>query len=123
MQTIRIAQIVTFALCALLVEMACAQGQSRPKKETQPQQQRIEDCKKLAASKKGNERKNFIASCIKVDSGTLTAYSEQDKIKICNAKADQQRLQPNQRDGFVASCSKTIGRPDVVVRSESAAGR
>lgn len=69
------------------------------------QQQKMTDCNAQASAKqlKGDDRKTFMAQCLKAGGGTqLTA--QQQKMKDCNAQAGQQHLQGKDRKSFMSNC-------------------
>ena len=69
------------------------------------QQQKMVDCNAQATAKqlKGEDRKTFMAQCLKAGGGPqLTA--QQQKMKDCNAQAGQQHLQGKDRKTFMSGC-------------------
>lgn len=77
-------------------------------KDATPQQQRMADCNKTAGEKglKGDERKQFMSSCLsgKSDAKPAAASSQQDKMKACNAEASKQNLKADERKKFMSGC-------------------
>jgi hypothetical protein len=65
------------------------------------QQNKMGDCNKQAADKKGDERKAFMKSCL---SAKPAATSQQDKMKTCNA--DAKGMKGDERKAFMSKCLK-----------------
>lgn len=77
-------------------------------KQLTPQQQRMSECSKMAGEKglKGDDRKQFMSSCLsgKSEAGPAAASGQQDKMKSCNAEATKQNLKGDDRKKFMSSC-------------------
>jgi hypothetical protein len=78
------------------------------KKEPTAQQQRMADCNKKAGDKalKGDERKQFMSSCLsgKADETPAATSSQQNKMKSCNEEASKKSLKGDDRKKFMSTC-------------------
>jgi hypothetical protein len=96
---------IAASFAAVTATGACAADSA---KEATPQQQRMADCNKAAGDKglKGDERKQFMSSCLsgKTDAKPATASTQQEKMKACNAEAGKQNLKGDDRKKFMSSC-------------------
>src|SRR4249920_122418 len=91
-----IAALFAAALCAA---PAFAQDkQPAEKKEMTEQQKRMGECNKQASAKsmKGDDRSQFMSSCLKGGG---------DKMAACNTQADEKKLHGAARDSFVKKCA------------------
>jgi hypothetical protein len=77
-----------------------------------PQQQRMADCNASATAGKyaGDQRKQFMSSCLKGETGgaaaTKTAAAPpSSKEKACMSEADQRKLAGAARTSFVKKCA------------------
>ncbi|MCP1374142.1 PsiF family protein [Dyella lutea] len=71
------------------------------------QQQRMADCNKQAAGKKGDERKAFMKSCLKGGAAAAPGkMTQQEKMKKCNADAKAKSLKGDARKSFMSTCLK-----------------
>lgn len=72
------------------------------------QQQRMVDCNKHAAGKKGAERKTFMSTCLKagVAAAPSAKSTQQEKMKTCNADAKTKALKGAERKTFMSNCLK-----------------
>lgn len=70
-----------------------------------PQQQRMKDCNAQASGKKGEERKTFMASCLKGESAAPA--TQQEKMKSCNVEASGKSLKGDERKAFMSTCLKS----------------
>ena len=72
------------------------------------QQQKMKDCNAQATQKSlsGDQRKDFLSSCLKADSGHTQLTSQQQKMKDCNASATTQGLKGSAHQDYVTSCLK-----------------
>lgn len=93
----------------------------RPNSNSLPQQQKMKDCNAQAGDKKGDERKEFMSTCLKAGS-TATATpaatpaataapakpmtAQQEKMKTCNADATAKHLKGAERKTFMSTCLK-----------------
>jgi len=71
------------------------------KKELSASQQRMVDCNKEAAGKKGDERKNFMSQCMKADKASS---NQQNRMKECNKEAGDKK--GADRKAFMSQCLK-----------------
>lgn len=80
-----------------------AQAADQAKKPT-AQQEKMADCNKEASGKglKGDERKEFMSSCLKKDKKT----AQQEKMTACNKQASDKALKGDERKKFMSSCLK-----------------
>jgi hypothetical protein len=74
-------------------------------------QQRMADCNKEAAGKKGAERRDFMRQCMHGGSAPATPaaggkMSQQDKMKECNKQAGEKALKGPDRKAFMSDCLK-----------------
>ena len=104
MKSTLIAPALAVTLC--LFAIGAAGADTAAKKEPTAQQQRMKDCNKQALGKKGDERKQFMSTCLKGESAKSTSNSQQDKMKTCNAQAKDQKLTGDARKSFMSSCLK-----------------
>ena len=58
-------------------------------------------CNAEAGDKKGDERKEFMKSCLSNKSAT-----QQDKMKACNADPQAKTLKGDERKAFMSECLK-----------------
>jgi hypothetical protein len=70
------------------------------------QQNKMTTCNADASAKslKGDERKAFMSTCLKV--APAPAATQQDKMKTCNATAGTQALKGDARKAFMSDCLK-----------------
>ena len=68
------------------------------------QQNKMVDCNKDAKEKnlKGDERKNFMSSCLKEKS--VAQKAQQEKMKSCNKDAGDKKLNGDERKKFMSTC-------------------
>ena len=86
----------TIAIAAAVLAMGAAQAQD---KKPTAQQQRMTQCNKDAAGKKGDERKKFMSECL-----SSKANTQQDKMTACNKKAAG--MKGDERKKFMSGCLK-----------------
>ncbi|MGQ5525370.1 PsiF family protein [Chitinimonas sp. PSY-7] len=70
-------------------------------KELTTQQNKMAECNKAAADKKGDERKSFMRECLK-----SKQKIQQNKMKECNAEAGTKELKGPERKQFMSECLK-----------------
>lgn len=103
-------QVINWVVAGGLAALACASvaHSAEGAKDATPQQQRMSDCNKTAGDKglKGDERKQFMSSCLSGKSNAQPAAgsSQQEKMKACNAEAGKQNLKGDDRKKFMSSC-------------------
>ncbi|MEO8748653.1 MAG: PsiF family protein, partial [Rhodanobacter sp.] len=70
------------------------------------QQQRMIDCNKQAAGKKGAEHKTFMSTCLKggVAAAPPAKSTQQEKMKTCNAEATTKALKGAEHKTFMSNC-------------------
>ena len=83
-------------LRALLIGMALAFSAQAQEKKPTAQQERMADCNKQAKGKKGEERKQFMSSCLK--------DKPQDRMAKCNKEA--KGMKGDERKKFMSECLK-----------------
>jgi len=98
-------------LCCLMLAvspLALAQEKKAPSEKQLAHQQKMKDCSKEAGDKKlkGDERKNFMSSCLKSGGPTPKQQAQQDRMKSCNKQAADKKLKGDERKGFMSSCLK-----------------
>jgi len=77
-----------------------------------PQQQKMTDCNKQAGEKKmsGDERKQFMSSCLKADGHAATSdkkpTAQQQKMTDCNKQAGEKKMSGDERKQFMSTCLK-----------------
>jgi hypothetical protein len=89
---------LVFAVALALALPVHAQDKKDEKKAPTAQQQRMADCNKQASSKalKGDERKDFMSSCLK--------DKPQDRMAKCNKEATGKK--GDERKKFMSECLK-----------------
>ena len=97
------------AIClAFATTGALAQDKKDVKKEPsaaqKKQQERMRACNDKAGDKKGDERKQFMSSCLKDKEPTAAQKKQQDKMASCNKQAGDKK--GNERKKFMSSCLK-----------------
>jgi hypothetical protein len=61
-------------------------------------------CNEKAGDKKGDERKQFMSSCLKDKEPTAAQKKQQDKMASCNKQAGDKK--GDERKKFMSSCLK-----------------
>ena len=71
-------------------------------------QQRMADCNKEAAGKKGPERRDFMRQCMHGDNAPPGGgrMSQQDRMRDCNKQAGEKALRGPDRKAFMSECLK-----------------
>jgi len=92
----------------LAAQFALAPMATAADKPVTPQQQRMKDCNKDAAGKKGDERKAFMKDCLggKKAEAVDARKAQQEKMKSCNADAKTKALKGDERKAFMSDCLK-----------------
>ena len=67
-------------------------------KKPTPQQERMAECNKKASGLKGDERKNFMSTCLK--------DKPQDRMTKCNNDASAKGMKGDERKKFMSECLK-----------------
>ena len=85
---------------AMLLGMTLAFSAHAQDKKPTAQQQRMAECNKQASAKKlkGDERKDFMSSCLK--------DKPQDRMAKCNKEAGAKSLKGEERKKFMSECLK-----------------
>jgi len=83
---------------AAAATLAMGAAQAQDKKPT-AQQQRMTQCNKEAAGKKGDERKKFMSECL-----SSKANTQQDRMTACNKQAAG--MKGDERKKFMSGCLK-----------------
>jgi hypothetical protein len=109
------------SLIAFLVATTFAAGTAfaaeaaKTDKPLTPQQQRMTDCNKQAAGKKGDDRKAFMSSCLKGETAAAAPAAkpatQQEKMKTCNADANTKKLKGDERKTYMSTCLKGDAAP------------
>src|ERR1700752_2988843 len=86
-------------LMFLVGMFACGVANAQDKKAN-PQQSKMSECNKEAGDKKGDERKQFMSSCLKKDK----PMTQQEKMKACNKDAGEKK--GDDRKKFMSECLK-----------------
>jgi len=116
------------ASVALLAAVLCAgsafAADTKPDKTLTPQQQKMKDCSMQAKGKKGDERREFMRTCLKggADAAPAAApvapaapaapakpITQQQKMKNCNVNANGQKLEGDSRKTYMSTCLKGDG--------------
>jgi len=69
-----------------------------------PQQERMKDCNAKAGDKKGDERKDFMKTCLAGKDAAPAKMTQQEKMKACNVKAADKK--GDERKAFMSDCLK-----------------
>jgi psiF repeat len=72
------------------------------------QQDKMKTCNAQASAQslKGDDRKQFMSSCLSTASASATGNSQQEKMKTCNAQASAKSLKGDDRKQFMSTCLK-----------------
>ncbi|WP_049622030.1 PsiF family protein [Frateuria defendens] len=97
----------------VLAANAAMAADTAPKKPLTAQQQRMADCSKQSAGKKGAEHKAFVSSCLKGEAAAAPAakQTQQEKMKSCNVDAKTKALTGDARKSFMSNCLKGSPSP------------
>ena len=92
-------KVLLFGVATVFAFSAAAQDKKDEKKPT-AQQQRMAECNKQASAKgmKGDERKEFMSSCLK--------DKPQDRMAKCNKDAGAKGMKGDERKKFMSECLK-----------------
>ena len=71
---------------------------------TNTQQERMKVCNEKATGKKGDERKEFMSSCLAGKEPEPKLTAQQQRMKDCNAKAGEKK--GDERKAFMSECLK-----------------
>lgn len=121
-------------LAALFLSASLAQAADTPaaEKKLTPQQQRMADCNKQAADKKGPDRRDFMRQCMHGDQAApapaaapakpaaaapavpaeaakpaaAPKMSQQDRMRDCNKQATEKGVKGPDRRAFMSECLK-----------------
>ena len=106
--------VLAVCLAFACTPFAVAQEKKEAKKEAtaaqKKQQARMRDCNEQAGAKKmeGDERKKFMSSCLRGDTGAkgekMTA--QQVRMKDCNRQASDKNMKGDERKKFMSACLK-----------------
>ena len=87
-------------LTFLIGMFVCGFTYAQDKKSANPQQSKMGECNKEAGEKKGDERKQFMSSCLKKGK----PMTQQEKMKACNKDAG--KMKGDDRKKFMSECLK-----------------
>ncbi len=87
-------------LAALGLSLAFGAAHAQDKAPT-AQQTKMATCNKDATGKKGDERKEFMKTCLSAKPAVVT---QQDKMKSCNADTKAKTLKGDERKAFMKTC-------------------
>jgi hypothetical protein len=93
-----------FASLILLLALSCAALRA------DSQRDKTKNCNEMADQKQltGEERKNFLSSCLKGDERTKPSeMSQKEKRKKCGEIADKRSLKGDDRKAFMTTCLST----------------
>ncbi len=101
-------KLLTLLAVGLSFSLGAAYAADAPAKT--PQQQKMADCNKEAAGKKGDERKAFMKSCLSAKPAAAAAsapaadkkVTQQEKMKSCNKEAAGKK--GDERKAFMKDC-------------------
>ena len=85
----------------LVVAMGLAMGTAQAAENTQ--QTKMGECNKQAGDKKGDDRKDFMKTCLSAKKET-PQQAQQAKMKTCNADAKDKK--GDERKKFMSECLK-----------------
>jgi hypothetical protein len=114
----RAVKTLTAMLCALsfalfaVSPIAFSQEKKEPSPAQKKQQERMKDCNERAGAKKmeGDERKKFMSSCLKGETGTADKggkkTAQQNKMTTCNKQAGDKKMKGDERKKFMSECLK-----------------
>jgi len=98
--------LTTLALCATALALPAAHANSHKEapdmaKDKAPtaQQNKMATCNKDATGKTGDERKEFMKTCL-----SAKKMTQQDKMKSCNADPKAKELKGDERKAFMKTC-------------------
>ena len=91
-------KLLTLAALGLSLSFGAAHAQD---KAPTAQQTKMATCNKDAAGKKGDERKEFMKTCLSAKPPVVT---QQDKMKSCNADPKAKTLKGDERKTFMKTC-------------------
>lgn len=94
--------LTTLALCAAFAAPAFANTHKEAPdmaKTPTTQQNKMATCNKDAGEKKGDERKDFMKTCL-----SAKKMTQQDKMKSCNADPKAKELKGDDRKSFMKTC-------------------
>lgn len=87
--------------CLLALGIALSTGNAHAQEKTKsPQQNKMAMCNKEATGKKGDERKDFMKTCLSAGKDDV----QQAKMKSCNAEATGKK--GAERKAFLGECLK-----------------
>ncbi len=86
----------------LALSFGAAYAADAPANTPTAQQNKMGQCNKDAADKKGDERKAFMSECLKAK--PAAAMTQQDKMKTCNASAKD--MKGDERKAHMSECLK-----------------
>ncbi len=81
-----------------------------PSEKQKAQQERMKDCSGKAGERKGDERKQFMSSCLKGEDMDKKSdkspkqAAQQDKMKSCNKDAGEKKMKGDERKAFMKDC-------------------
>lgn len=86
-------------------------GFALPQDKATAQQERMRACNSQAKeqSLKGEERQQFMSSCLKAERGGKQLTAQQERMKTCNAQAASRELKGEERKQFMSTCLKNEG--------------
>ncbi len=97
---------------SLLAAPALAQDKKAPRKEQSPvhkrQVERMNQCNREAADRKGSERRRFMNTCLQAnaDKPDPRLAGQQERVKDCSSEAAERGLKGDARMRFMGACLK-----------------
>jgi nitrous oxide reductase accessory protein NosL len=102
--------IATLFLALALPGVSFAQDKKEPSAAQKKQQERMKSCNEKVGERKGDERKNFMSSCLKGEMDKPAAAAkgtpQQERMKSCNADASKKGMKGDDRKKFMSDCLK-----------------
>jgi hypothetical protein len=85
-----------------------ATGAQAQEKKATAQQERMKSCNVQASQKdlKGDERKTFMSTCLKGETGEKKLTAQQERMRTCNAQASKKEMKGDERKKFMSTCLK-----------------
>src|SRR5215213_8492532 len=97
-------------LVAIIAAGAMMGAQAKDDQLTE-QQQRMKDCNAQANQKalRGDERQDYLSSCLRSHGDTRQLTAQQEKMRTCNRTAGERNLKGDERRGFMSQCLRAGG--------------
>jgi hypothetical protein len=113
--TLRNVLVITALLYAMSIGLTARPSSAREPQAgaaSASQQDKMKACNDLADKKglKGDDRRNFLQSCVSKTSDTqpLKDASQKDKMNACKNLADKKNLKGEERRSFIKDCMNKV---------------